>query len=386
MVVREGATGPSGFGRFAEPLARFAIGSGPAGITGPDEADSGELAGAPGFGPVGAGIAAGVGGAAGSGEWPAVAASTAEQEVAAARSPRFAPPEQELGPQRVADIGQYPGRFGGASTGPIPAVEPDPAEAEPAAYAGEYGQSFAGAGDAQPAAGGMFGTGPSPVFGAEHPSVPSVPPPAAGNEWSAPTAAATGEHQSQPAAWGSDQLSQPAAAWPGEQSERTVAGASGPGLGGSGSSFRSEDSGYRLSNGGVIVPPAASLGEENRLPIFEAVESDWFRRGRPSVDVSGQAGLGPSRTWTSPSDEGWKVAEAAVAPTSGGTTVAGLPRRVPKANLIPGTAAETTTPAPVRSASATRERFASLQRGVREARSSSSTEKGDGTDDVPGDG
>jgi len=137
----------------------------------------------------------------------------------------------------------------------------------------------------------------------------------------------------------------------------------------------------------VIVPPAGSLGGENRLPIFEAVESDWFRRGRPAVDVTGsQSEPGQSRSWTSPADEGWKVAEAAAAPSSSGTTLAGLPRRVPKANLIPGTAAETTTAAPVRSAAATRERFASLQRGVREARAESTTEKGDGTGDVPGDG
>jgi hypothetical protein len=140
------------------------------------------------------------------------------------------------------------------------------------------------------------------------------------------------------------------------------------------------------TNGGVIVPPATSLGEENRLPIFEAVESDWFRRGRPTVDVpGGRAEPQPARTWTSPSDEGWKAAEAAVVPSSGGTTVAGLPRRVPKANLIPGTAAETVTPVPVRSAAATRERFASLQRGMREGRAASGADKGDETSDVPGD-
>src|SRR5215469_3852335 len=34
----------------------------------------------------------------------------------------------------------------------------------------------------------------------------------------------------------------------------------------------------------VIVPPPASLGEESRLPIFESVESDWFRRGRHATD------------------------------------------------------------------------------------------------------
>ena len=36
-------------------------------------------------------------------------------------------------------------------------------------------------------------------------------------------------------------------------------------------------------HGGVVVPPSASLKEESRLPIFESVESDWFRRGRHAV-------------------------------------------------------------------------------------------------------
>jgi hypothetical protein len=274
----------------------------------------------------------------------------------------------------------------------------------------------------------MFGTGSSPVFGGEHPSIPSQ---AATNEWSAPAAAATGstsateEHQvpaspwgtdqtapagaasaGEPPAWGTSQPAEPAAAWgePGTQplaawtgdktEQQPVLGA--PPIAGlrdssgsavSSGSFLGEDSHYGSTNGGVIVPPAASLGEENRLPIFEAVESDWFRRGRPSVDAAGgESETAPTRSWTSPSDEGWKVAEAAVAPSSGGTTLAGLPRRVPRANLIPGTATEATTPAPVRSAAATRERFASLQRGVREARAASGGENGDGTSDVPGDG
>jgi signal transduction histidine kinase len=349
VVVREGATAPGGAGRFPEPLTRFAIGPGSPGIASPDLAGEGELTGAQGSGSADAGSAAGIGSAAGvggqigSGEWPAVAASAAEQEVAAARTPRFAPPEQEPapppGPPSVPGIGPQPGLFG-EPPGPIPAAGPDSAGGAEAAEAAEaVPDAFAGEPD--------------------HPPFPSVPSQTAGNEWSAPAVA--GGQQSQPAAWGSDQ---PAV-----------------------SSFRSEDSAYGSSNGGVIVPPAASLGEENRLPIFEAVESDWFRRGRPAVDVSdGQTEPAPSRGWTSPADEGWKVAEAAVAPTSGGTTLAGLPRRVPKANLIPGTAADTTTSAPVRSAAATRERFASLQRGVREARAASATEKDDGTDDVPDDG
>jgi hypothetical protein len=143
------------------------------------------------------------------------------------------------------------------------------------------------------------------------------------------------------------------------------------GLGGS--SFRSDVG--QTPQHGVIVPPPASLGEENRLPIFESVESDWFRRGRHGTDHPARAGTGAVSTttsdWSSPADAGWEAAEVAHAPVSGGTTAVGLPKRVPKANLVPGGVSSGTAPAapaPARSAAQTRERLANFQRGVREAR------------------
>jgi len=131
----------------------------------------------------------------------------------------------------------------------------------------------------------------------------------------------------------------------------------------------------------VVVPPAAAAGEEHRLPIFESVESDWFRRGRHGASRAGQvASTASSATsssggggWTSPADEGWRAAEAAHVPTSGGVTLSGLPKRVPRANLVPGTvgvetAAPAATAAPARSATQARDRLASFQRGMREGR------------------
>jgi hypothetical protein len=121
-------------------------------------------------------------------------------------------------------------------------------------------------------------------------------------------------------------------------------------------------------HGGVVVPPAATRGEASRLPIFEAVESDWFRHGRHAVAGPGQEEE-QAESWTSQADEGWRAAELASAPSSAGLTPAGLPKRVPKANLVPGAAGhEPVGPVAVRSAAATRERFASFQRGVREGR------------------
>ena len=58
------------------------------------------------------------------------------------------------------------------------------------------------------------------------------------------------------------------------------------------------------ATGGVIVPPAVSAAEESRLPIFESVESDWFRRSRQGSD--GASAGEPVAAWSSPVDEGWR--------------------------------------------------------------------------------
>jgi signal transduction histidine kinase len=126
----------------------------------------------------------------------------------------------------------------------------------------------------------------------------------------------------------------------------------------------------------VVVPPpvAESVADRDRLPIFEAVESAWFRRGLQAVSRPGQSGAG----WSSPSDDGWHAAEVVYKPTSDGTTRAGLPKRAPGVNLVPGTAATpaATGPAsaapapsaPARSAAQNRDRLAGYQRGIRQAR------------------
>jgi hypothetical protein len=132
------------------------------------------------------------------------------------------------------------------------------------------------------------------------------------------------------------------------------------------------------------VPPAAPTEDGNRLPIFESVESDWFRRGRHSADrPNGNNNVAPESTasWASASDQGWRAAEAVSKPASGGVTLSGLPKRIPKANLVPGAAggdAEAAPPPAARSAAITRERFASFQRGIREARAAVNSQDDDG--------
>ncbi|WP_214105994.1 nitrate- and nitrite sensing domain-containing protein [Acrocarpospora catenulata] len=95
------------------------------------------------------------------------------------------------------------------------------------------------------------------------------------------------------------------------------------------------------------------------LPIFAAVESDWFRRATPGTEESGAdantEGAAPdakTKVWSSPADAGWQAAQAAAEPSLGGMTSSGLPKRVPKANLVPGSADSSPTPAAQTAASA----------------------------------
>ena len=148
-------------------------------------------------------------------------------------------------------------------------------------------------------------------------------------------------------------------------------------------------------SGQVTVPP---VGPEQRLPIFDSLESDWFRRSGKTLATTqrpqgaaattqrpqGAAQAAPAAaqgSWTSPADEGWRAARAVAMPAAGETTQAGLPMRVPRANLVPGSVGggngggqtnagspETEAEAPARSPDVARSRMASFQRGVREGR------------------
>ncbi|MEU8199473.1 nitrate- and nitrite sensing domain-containing protein [Microbispora amethystogenes] len=129
------------------------------------------------------------------------------------------------------------------------------------------------------------------------------------------------------------------------------------------------------------APPAPPA--EEFLPIFASVESAWFRR-TPATDT------GPT-DWQreQATDAGWQAAAAAAEkPAWEGTTTSGLPKRVPKANLVPGSAESTgpqkpqaapaqqtqqTPPAPQQprpplSPDRARSRLSSFQQGVRQGR------------------
>jgi len=125
-----------------------------------------------------------------------------------------------------------------------------------------------------------------------------------------------------------------------------------------------------LPDRGPGLPP-------ERTPIFEEVVSAWFREGAPAPDDDRE-----NAAWWPPGrDEGWRAAAAAGATQDEELTAAGLPRRRPRARLVPGGIPPATpspstpapppaAPAPRRDPDAVRDRLASYRRGVSSARSS----------------
>jgi hypothetical protein len=150
-------------------------------------------------------------------------------------------------------------------------------------------------------------------------------------------------------------------------------------------------------------------------PIFADLVSAWFQERRSDPDVpatapvnapddtatppaglpagSGAAMAGPrpdaagmatepfavptdADRWESAADQGWQAAQSLRDPITSGLTAAGLPKRQPRAQLVPGAPGvnRLATPGnrgPVRSAETVRGRLSSYQRGLYEARHAS---------------
>jgi signal transduction histidine kinase len=130
----------------------------------------------------------------------------------------------------------------------------------------------------------------------------------------------------------------------------------------------------------AVAPAPASAGtsvaEENGEQM-----SNWFRTRRISATGvgSGTGGWQPAAP-APPSPPGWSgplasdpwaqgrhAAEIIADPIRGDQTAAGLPLRVPKANLLPGSAAQQARTLPRRSPDMARSRLSGFQRGARRA-------------------
>ncbi|MFG2329216.1 nitrate- and nitrite sensing domain-containing protein [Streptomyces sp. NPDC048604] len=171
--------------------------------------------------------------------------------------------------------------------------------------------------------------------------------------------------------------------------------------------------------------PPASGGGDGRTPLYDTLETNWFRGQQaeaqrvPEVEQTmptpvvpqqpqqqRQAPAAPRRPaapqqqapqsapqqqapqgtpqqqaqWrTSPNDDLVRQAERARKPSAGGVTTSGLPRRVPRANLVPGTAqeqAQTAGPQVSRAPDDVRGRLTNLRRGIQQGRQAGNSNTG----------
>ena len=137
----------------------------------------------------------------------------------------------------------------------------------------------------------------------------------------------------------------------------------------------------------VIVPEPAGTEPGAMLPIFESVESDYFRtRSRGLLRRSELQADQPTRAGQPPTASAARacVADDRRAPAAGdipavdGLTSAGLPQRIPRTNLAPGAAVdqETRQATAAESAQIALGRLASFQRGSRRARAVARMDRG----------
>ncbi|MGG7571278.1 nitrate- and nitrite sensing domain-containing protein [Streptomyces sirii] len=167
-------------------------------------------------------------------------------------------------------------------------------------------------------------------------------------------------------------------------------------------------------DGDVLGGADAGPGD-GRTPIFDTIESNWFshpaaaaagvppqgtdtadaaplprrgsaqdagaRREAPADTSRNEAPADPTAQWrSSPNDETWRQAEQIRQPAAGGITTSGLPRRVPRANLVAGTAQQQQShqsgPQVSRSPSEVRGRLTNLRRGIQQGRQAGTSTTG----------
>ncbi|MCT7354784.1 nitrate- and nitrite sensing domain-containing protein [Streptomyces sp. 15-116A] len=152
-------------------------------------------------------------------------------------------------------------------------------------------------------------------------------------------------------------------------------------------SVQAADAGERDSVGFDRPGPAHSA-------VHELTDAGLPRRGSSASGANGSNGARhvnqepPASTaesdgdsnWRSANDERWQQASQLRKPKAGGVTSSGLPRRVPKANLVQGSAETTPQGGPQvsRAPEDVRGRLSNLRRGVQRGRSAGSETNGQG--------
>ncbi|MDQ0793797.1 nitrate- and nitrite sensing domain-containing protein [Streptomyces sp. B1I3] len=142
------------------------------------------------------------------------------------------------------------------------------------------------------------------------------------------------------------------------------------------------------------LPPAGP--GDGRTPLYDTLETNWFHGPQqggqqppaaepqtpaapepaahqaPPAPRRGAGDTAASSSWrASPNDELVRQAERVKKPAAGGITTSGLPRRVPRANLVPGTAQQQnhqSGPQVSRAPDDVRGRLTNLRRGIQQGR------------------
>ncbi|MFD9796589.1 nitrate- and nitrite sensing domain-containing protein [Streptomyces sp. NPDC059070] len=171
---------------------------------------------------------------------------------------------------------------------------------------------------------------------------------------------------------------------------------------------RAEEGAAQRPGDGWALPPAQGTGD-GRTPLYDTLETNWFHgqggqqdgqgapgqngqaqpgqsapQQRPAQPPAGQqpdgrqplpardaGGPGGGNWRPSPNDELVRQAERARKPAAGGVTTSGLPKRVPRANLVAGTAQQQQNqagPQVSRAPDDVRGRLTNLRRGIQQGR------------------
>ncbi|MEU3617576.1 nitrate- and nitrite sensing domain-containing protein [Streptomyces sp. NPDC006872] len=145
------------------------------------------------------------------------------------------------------------------------------------------------------------------------------------------------------------------------------------------------------------LPPAPGPGD-GRTPLYDTLETNWFhgqqaaggsapdpqqhqqQHQQPQAPAAPQRPVAATSSWrTSPNDELVRQAERVRQPAAGGVTTSGLPRRVPRANLVPGTAQQQqhqAGPQVSRAPDDVRGRLTNLRRGIAQGRQAGNGQTG----------
>ncbi|MER8068615.1 nitrate- and nitrite sensing domain-containing protein [Streptomyces sp. NPDC094034] len=135
------------------------------------------------------------------------------------------------------------------------------------------------------------------------------------------------------------------------------------------------------TGGPVGTPPLGGSGGQGNAPSSRHGDGDSAAGGGESGGGGGGRNeAAASEDWRSANDDRWQRAEKLREPKAGGVTSSGLPRRVPKANLVEGAAEQTPQSGTQvsRAPEDIRGRLSNLRRGVQRGRNAGADTNGPG--------